>query len=95
MSASRAQYAGFAAVRNSVYNLFMRRSSVFAIVIVALGYAGSEAMNNSVERAWERYNKGKLWKHLEAEVRAKQAQEAAAAGAAATASDSESAQTAD
>lgn len=52
-------------------------------------------MNNSVERAWERYNKGKLWKHLEAEVRAKQAQEAAAAVAAATASDSESAQTAD
>ncbi|KAK4533202.1 hypothetical protein CCYA_CCYA16G4084 [Cyanidiococcus yangmingshanensis] len=76
MSASRTHYTGFAGVRNAVYNVFMRRSSVFALVIVALGYAGSEAMNTATERFWERANRGKLWKDLEAQVLARSAQEA-------------------
>jgi hypothetical protein len=75
-------------MRNAMYNVFMRRSSVFALVIVALGYAGSEAMNTAMERVWERANRGKLWKDLESQVLAKKAQEAEEAAAAAAAESS-------
>ncbi len=49
---------GAVAIRNSLYNAFMRRTSVYVTVCVAAAYASTEAYFAGTDRLWNSINKG-------------------------------------
>jgi hypothetical protein len=58
MAAREATMSGLAGLRGTIYNVFMRRTSVYVTVSVAAAYATSEAYVSMTERAWASINKG-------------------------------------
>lgn len=90
MSASRANYSGLAGLRNTLYNVFIRRTSIYAMTIVAAGYGASKGMDALTDGVWERANKDKLFKHLQPQIEARRAAQVAAAESEAAANDAES-----
>ncbi|KAK4535047.1 hypothetical protein CDCA_CDCA03G1072 [Cyanidium caldarium] len=78
MSSSRVHYTGLPAVRNAFYNIFIRRTPMFALTLVAAGYAATEAVDALSDTLWERANRNKLWKHVQPQIEARKAELAAA-----------------
>lgn len=53
------------AVLRNVYNVLFRRTSTFAVTIVAGAFLFERAFDPFMDGIWERNNQGKLWKHIE------------------------------
>lgn len=70
MSASRVNFTGMAAVRNALYNAFMRRSSVYVLTLVGAGYAATKGMDACTDALWERANHDKLWRNVQPRIQA-------------------------
>jgi hypothetical protein len=58
MAAREATMSGFAGLRSTIYNVFLRRTSVYVTVSVAAAYASTEAYLGMTDRVWNSINKG-------------------------------------
>ncbi|KAK4526276.1 hypothetical protein GAYE_SCF22MG4190 [Galdieria yellowstonensis] len=68
-----ARRTGFSVgLRETLYNLTMRRNSVYVTFLVIGGFAATKFMGVASDYVWETYNKGKLFKDLEKSLAAKE-----------------------
>ena len=49
----------------SLYNLVFRRSATIALAAVVSVFAYERIIDKSTDYMYERYNEGKLWKHVQ------------------------------
>eukprot|EP00871_Galdieria_phlegrea_P000346 jgi/Galph1/1311/GphlegSOOS_G6032.1 len=60
------------AFRETLYNLMMRRNSVYVTFLVIGGFAATKFMERATDYVWENWNKGKLFKDLERSIAVKE-----------------------
>lgn len=58
MAAREASMTGLAGLRSSIYNLFIRRTSIYTTVCIAAAYATTEAYYSGTDRVWNSINRG-------------------------------------
>ena len=59
------------AIGNTIYNILFKRTSTFALTIVAGAFVFERIYDQGMDNFWEWNNQGKLWKHIEADIQAR------------------------
>ncbi|CAN8069423.1 unnamed protein product [Agarophyton chilense] len=61
MAAREAATSGMAALRATVYNVLMRRNSVYVTALLAGGYVSTHLYFGATDSLWASLNRGKSW----------------------------------
>ncbi|EZA57927.1 hypothetical protein DMN91_001465 [Ooceraea biroi] len=48
----------------TLYNLVLKRTSTFMVVVVGATFFFERGVDVAAEKFWDSHNKGKLWKHI-------------------------------
>eukprot|EP00794_Sanderia_malayensis_P016753 gene16752-18447_t len=59
------------AIGRTIYNALFRRTSTFALTIVAGAFIFERTFDQGMDNLWEWKNQGKLFKHIEADIRSR------------------------
>ncbi|PXF47233.1 Cytochrome b-c1 complex subunit 9 [Gracilariopsis chorda] len=68
MAAREAAMSGMAAVRATLYNVLMRRNSVYVTTCVVSSYALTNVYLKGTDSLWKSINKGKSWEEVQARL---------------------------
>ncbi len=58
-------------LQNVVYNTIFKRTGPYVIFVLGGAVVTEKAIDQGIDRLWEKHNKGKLFKDIEPELRAK------------------------
>lgn len=59
------------AIGKRIYDTLFRRTSTFAVTVLAAALVFERVFDQGMDSLWEWNNRGKLWKHIEPEIRAR------------------------
>lgn len=51
-------------IGNTLYNVVLRRTSTFTVVVLASAFAFERSFDLAADKIFDTINKGKLWKHI-------------------------------